>query len=136
MTAEQFIKAQLAALAHREAAHLGGIDNMAAVVFVMRNRQRAGWFGGDWMAIIQNTAAASAVIYPESAPNLRDVNFRLLLQMIDDIYSGMAPDRMTMGALYYCELNRVENAWFRDNVVRDPENHPRVANVGQVAFFK
>lgn len=135
MTAETYIKAQLAALAHREAAHMGGVNNMLAVAFVMRNRQRAGWFGGDWMEIIHNAYKVAAAIYPPSAPNLRDLSFRSFLQQVDDIYTGMAQDAMTEGALYYCELHRIERAWFHENILQHGQ-HERVANVGQVAFFK
>lgn len=136
MTPELFIKAQLASMAHREAYHLGGINNMLAVAFVLRNRQRASWHGGNWMSVIQLADSHSAVINPQTAIDLRDSNFKTFLQQIDDVYSGLAPDRMTEGALFYCELHRVESGWFRDNIVRDPENHPRCANVGQMTFFK
>lgn len=136
MTAEQFIKAHLAAFAHREAAHHGGIDNMLAVAFVIRNRQRAGWQGGNWMMILHSAPEAAGTIYQPSAPDLRDINFKMLLQQIDDVYSGMAIDKMTEGAKFYCELNKCHNDWFRDSIVRDPEHHPRVATVGNVSFFR
>lgn len=136
MTAEQYIKAHLAAFAHAEAAHHGGIDNMMAVAFVIRNRQRAAWEGGNWMRILHAAKSAAATIYTPSAPDLRDINFRMLLSQVDDIYSGLALDKMTEGALFYCELNRIDNDWFRDTIVRDSDHHPRVATVGTVSFFK
>lgn len=136
MTNESFIKAQLAALAHREAAHLGGIDNMLAVAFVIRNRQRAGWRGGNWLELIQHAHEAAGTIYPPSVPDLRDIHFKLVLQQVDDIYSGLAVDKYTEGALYYAELNRIDNAEFLEQIVRDAEHHPRVATVASVSFFK
>lgn len=136
MTAEQFIKAHLAAFAHREAAHHGGMDNMLAVAFVIRNRRLAGWFGGDWMELLKNSEQCAAAIYPKSAPDLREINFRMVLQQVDDIYSGLAQDRMTEGALYYAELNKVERDWFSKNILQDSQRHPRVATVGNVSFFK
>lgn len=134
MTPENFIKAQIAAFAHREAAHHGGIDNMLAVAFVIRNRQRAAWQGGNWMSILHHAPTVSGTIYQPSAPDLRELNFRMLLAKVDDIYSGMELDKMTEGALFYCELNKAEN-WFRDTIVQNP-NHSRVATVGNVSFFK
>jgi hypothetical protein len=136
VNAEQFIKAHLAALCHREAAHHGGHDNMLAVAFVFRNRHRAGWHGGNWMELLAYCNEYAATIYPPSVPDLRDINFRMLLQQIDDVFSGLAPDKYTEGALYYAELNRVERPWFRTDVLSDPERHPRVATVGNVSLFR
>lgn len=136
MTAENFIKAQLAAFVHREAAFHGGIDNMLAVAFVIRNRVRAGWMGGSWMGVIQSAETYSATIYTPTALDLREFHFRLLMQQIDDIYSGLMPDRMTDGALFYAELNRVEREWFKQNILAHLDEHPRVATVGNVSFFK
>jgi hypothetical protein len=135
MTAEQFIKAQLAALAHREGAHHGGIDNMLAVAFVMRNRRLAGWQGGDWMNIISCHEQSAGTIYEKSAPDIRDLTFRTFLQQVDDIFSGFTPDKMTEGALFYAELNNV-TPWFRANVLSNLEMHPRVAQVGPVTLFR
>lgn len=135
MTAETYIKAHLAALAHREAGHCGGVNNMLAVAFVVRNRQRAGWRGGNWMELIASHDEYSAWLHPATTPDLRELNFRILLQQIDDVFSGLAGDKMTEGALYYCELNRVERAWFKENVLHDATSHPRVAQVGNVSFF-
>lgn len=136
LTPETFIKAELAAFAQREAAHHGGIDNMLAVAFVVRNRVRASWFGGNWMEIIEGHEGVAGKNYPRTAVNLRDIHFRMFLQQIDDLYLGLTPDKMTEGALYYCELNHCDNEWFLENIVRKPEEHPRVATVGNVSFFK
>jgi hypothetical protein len=135
MTPEQYIKAQLAAFAHREAAHHGGSDNMLAVAFVIRNRQRAGWEGGNWMRILDSAPAFCGTVYPPSSPDLRDLTFKMFLTQVEDIYSGMMPDKFTRGALFYCELNQCRNEWFADNILRDPTSHPRVATVGNVSFF-
>lgn len=135
MTAEQFIKAELAALAHREAAHHGGIDNMLAVAFVMRNRKIAGWQGGNWMDIITSAELTAGTAYQRTAPDLRDLTFRTFLQQIDDVFSGFTPDKYTEGALFYAELNN-PTEWFTKNVLTDLYNHPRVAQVGPVTFFR
>jgi hypothetical protein len=136
MTPDNYIKARLATFAHDEAQHHGGIDCMLAVAFVVRNRVRAGWRGGNWMEVIESHDEVAATIYQHSAPDLRNINFRLLLAQVDDIYSGLAPDRYTEGALYYCELNHVERQWFKDNVLKDLQTHERCATVGNISFFK
>ena len=153
MTAEQYIKAQLAAFCWREAGHAGGIDPLLAIALVLRNRQRAGWFGGDWMEIISQAHAAAPLAGPSTQPpNLRDFSFRQFLAQIDDVYNGTMADLLTQGAKYYAELAAVEAAnrdpksyaqdaeadrlkrWI-ETVARDPENHARVATVGGFSFF-
>jgi hypothetical protein len=136
MTPEQFIKAQIVTYAHQEGAIHGGIDNMLAVAFVLRNRRNAGWFGGDWLEIISHAADSAGTYHPPRIPNLRDINVRMLLQQVDDIYSGMAVDKMTQGALFYCELASIQNDWFKKNVLSDLTAHERVATVGLVSFFR
>lgn len=137
MTAEQFIKGQIVSFAYKEAKHVGdSLDLMIAIAHVIRNRQRAGWFGGDWIEILHNYADAAAKIYPPHKTDLRDPNCKILMQQVDDIFNGLAPERLTFGALYYAELHRIDNTKFLANIVRDPEHHPRIANVGQVAFFQ
>jgi hypothetical protein len=151
MTPENFIKAQLAEFAWREGSQYGGSNNMLAVAFVIRNRVRASWFGGDWLQVLENAHEAGALemcfcengcprCRSNQLPNLRDDNFRLLLRTVDDIFSGLAVDRFTTdpqgnGALYYAELRTVNRAWFRENILRNLAAHSRIANVGPVEFF-
>lgn len=136
MNAESFIKAQLVAFAHREAAQHGGIDNMLAVMHVIRNRYYASWEGGDWLRIIHAADKAAGCAYPERPVDLRDINVKLVLSKVDDIFGGFAPDPYTEGALYYAELNKVERDWFKREIASDPTHHPRCATVGPVTFFK
>lgn len=138
MTPENFIRAQLAAFAHREANHCGGVNNLLAVAHVIRNRQKQAWFGGDWMEIMQRAPAVASAppAAPDVFPNLRDVSFRIFIGQIDDVVSGAKPDEFTEGALYYAELNRIESEWFKKNILGQPDEHPRVAAVGNVSFFR
>lgn len=139
MTSENFIKAQLALLAWREGHRHGGLDNMMAVAFVVRNRVKAGWHGGDWLEVMSNHYTFAAEEQPESVtalPDVRDAHFRVILQKIDDLFSGMALDKMTEGALYYAELHNVTREWFTINILKKLEEHPRVARIGQVDLFQ
>jgi hypothetical protein len=133
LTPEVFIKAQLAARAHRDGSQHGGTDNMLAVAFVMRTRFRDGW--GDWMKILGDADRVAGTLYPPTIPNVRDIAFRVILNGIDDVFTGLAIDKMTEGALFYCELNNCQ-PWFVEKIVRDPETHPRVATIGPVSFFR
>lgn len=140
MTFENYVKARLMTYAIEEAAHLGGTMNMLAVAQVIANRVKAGWNGGDWLAVLDNASASSA--YKDEPHmrggirlNPRDTAFRQLLQKIDDVYHGIAVDD-TEGALYFAELNRIDRPWFLNNISRNQLEHPRVATVGMVSFFE
>lgn len=146
MTVQDVIRVELAMLAWREARHYGGINNMLAVAFVVKNRVDAGWLGGDWMQIIANHEQWSARLVTAPAlqgetqmapvPDFHDPDVRDLIVEVDGIFDGTAEDTFTDGALYYCELDRVERPWFLQNVVRRPDAHARVATVGPVSFFR
>lgn len=152
MTPEYFIKGQVAEFAWREGSHLGGVDNMLALAFVIRNRVQAGWHGGSWLRVIEHAhesgayemcfcEAGCARCVSTKQPDITDTNFRVLLSHIDDIYSGLMPDRFAHSAkgepaLFYAELNHISREWFRENICRRPEEHERIAQVGLVSFFK
>ena len=136
MNNETFIKAQLAALAIQEGARHGGVHNMVAVAFVMRNRVDAGWYGGEWMDVIERAGDRVGTFYPLQPINLRDSSVKAFLQRVDDIYDGSEEDEMTAGALFYCELHRVDREWFKQNVLKDRAEHPMTGSVGQVSFFR
>lgn len=147
MTAETYIRAQLATLAWREGHEHGGINNSLAVAFVYKNRVRAGW--GDWLDLIQRHAVWSARNENEldtvSHPDVREPNFQLLLQQIDGVFDGSMQDKLTLSpktktdngrpALYYGVLRQITRPWFLEKVVQQPELHPRTSQVGEVIFF-
>jgi hypothetical protein len=136
MNADTFIKAELAALAVREGAHHGGLNNMVAVAMVMRNRAAAGWYGGEWAQILDRAPDRAGTLYPHYPVNLRDGSVRQLLQRIDDIYDGSEEFDLSAGALFYCELHRVDGKWFQQNILKNREEHKMVATVGPVSFFE
>ena len=137
MNAETYIKARLADHAIKEGSRHGGVNNMVAIAFLMKNRVDAGWYGGDWLAVLDQAPLRAGTIYPPfHQVNLRDPNVRALLHRIDDIYDGSEIDEMTSEALYYCELRRVGEGWFKDNILSDREAHPQVAQVGPVSFLR
>jgi len=147
MTAETYVKAQLATLAWREGHEQGGFNNALAVAFVIKNRVRAGW--GDWLDLIQRHAIWSARNEDEldttSHPDAREPNFQLLLQNIDGVFDNSLQDKLTVSpktkagefraALYYGQLNKITRPWFLEKIVRQPDLHPRTSQVGEIVFF-
>jgi len=69
----------------------------------------------------------------------QDRLLQLLVRDIDDIYMGTSEDdtkRVVQDALYYQFIDQPPNPWFVKHIVQDPKEHPRVAQVGPLAFFR
>jgi hypothetical protein len=138
-----FIRGQLAAFAYQEAAYAGGFACMLAAACVIRNRQRAGWYDGNWMHILNTAANVSAHEgSPSAGIDLSSPLFRRVLQDVDDIYSGTFDDELTgrsvlhpNGAVYFADPERPLRPWFAEKILGDPDNHPRIAQVGNFVFF-
>ena len=139
MTTDTFVKAQLAMFAYDEANHTGSLDSMRAIAFIIRNRVRAGWSGGDWNRVMNFAWRHSCFerYVPENCSLESDI-FRRFLIEVDEIYDGTAEDTMTEKGLYYCDVTRGRPVrdWFAATIVRDPANHPRVAQVGMIYIFR
>lgn len=138
MTAENFIKGQIAAFCYAEGAHAGGYQSMLAVACVLRNRRSKGWFGGNWLEIIAHAEESSAhELLPQPAIKLESADFRRVLQEIDDIYTGTYSDELTAGGLYYLDTlsGNPSRPWFQEKILEQPLNHRRVAQVGMMYIF-
>jgi hypothetical protein len=136
---DTYVRAQMARFAVEEGARHGGVNNMLAVVHVLRNRVFAGW--GDWLEVMETAPEKRAVIYPPlNAPArltwMRSGNVRSLLNRIDEVYSRADLEDLTGGALFYFEPGFELADWFKNEVMERPEDHPRVAHVGPVWFYK
>lgn len=135
MNLDTYVKAQMARFAIEEGAQHGGVNNMLAVAQVLRNRVFAGW--GDWLEVVERAPEKRAAVLEAEKPNLRTGNVRVLLNRIEEIYSRADLSDMTGGALFYWEPGKGETAkWFQEEVLARAEDHPRVAHIGLVWFFK
>ena len=132
--------------------HEEGLNGMMAVAFALRNRVRAGWYGGNWLEVIENMDKSSSKLEPygNKLPDPRIFSFMQFLQIIDNIFSGALEDTITIKqdgewrtvlgkpapvVLYWARLDKITNPWFLDNITRNPERHARVAQIGQLFFF-
>jgi hypothetical protein len=139
MTGPEFEKGIVALTAWREM-ESEGLNGMIAVVFVLRSRAKAGWYGGSLYtnAIQKNQFSSMSVLGDKRTiafPDTRDPVFQSLLAQIDAIYDG-APDTITNGALYFAVLDDSTSGWFKTNIVDRPDIHPRVAQIARTTFFK
>lgn len=142
MTPDNFIKSQVVLLAWREAHAGGGVNNITAVMHVLRNRVNGGWMGGDWLKVIDGHALVAGNLETLGSlgrslyPDLRHPDTREIINRVDDIFNGQAADDMTDGALYYARLDHPLTEWFKLNIANHQEEHPHVARIGQVDFFR
>lgn len=149
MTTDTFVKAQLALLCWRNAPAGKPFLILQALAFIERNRVKAGWMGGDWMAVIQNDPAYSAYsvnghhyapganpAMVEAFPDLRDDVFQRFLWEVDRIYDGSRNDPMTEGALWWAESEKITRPWFLEHIARQPEQHARVAQVASLTLWR
>jgi hypothetical protein len=136
---DTYVRAQMARFAIEEGARHGGVNNMLAVVHVLRNRVFAGW--GDWLEVLETAPEKRAIIYPPLAvparlSHMRSGNVRSLLNRIDEVYSRADLTDLSGGALFYFEPGFEMAKWFLSEVIERPEDHPRTAHIGPVWFYK
>jgi Cell Wall Hydrolase len=142
VTVADFEKAEAVLLAWREE-RSNGVNGMLGVIFVVRNRARAGWSEGDWVKVIaaRNQFSSMSVLGDSQTvdyPDVRDPSFLQVLQLVDSIYDDERTDLLTNGALYYADLGSPaydKSGWFERAIVGDPANHPRVAQIGTTTYF-
>jgi len=139
MIAESYIKSVLATLMWREDRG-DALQGMTACGLVVRNRVKAGWHGGDWIAVMTAhdqyssmsvTGDSQTVIWGEPGNPL----FDKVLMKVDDLYDGTVMD-ITEGALYYANLATMNSPWFKTSICDKPDVHPIVARVGKQTYFK
>jgi hypothetical protein len=149
MTQKDVDRVLLALYAVREVGERGNLDQMKAICYCLRNRVRTGW--GEWMEVIQ--AADNFGAHLTTGPAAIDPNNRIyqrLLRDVDDIYFGHSdsPSTEEGGSLesslcdpqhlccYWCFVDRPVDPEFARTIVRDPENHPHRATMGNIMFYE
>jgi hypothetical protein len=140
MNLSTFERAQLANFAYREARYTGSLDCMKAVCYALRNRLKAGWGSGSWISVMESHSQVEGNVGTGWLElDTQDRLLQLLVRDIDDIYMGTSEDdtkRVVQDALYYQFIDQPPNPWFVKHIVQDPKEHPRVAQVGPLAFFR
>jgi hypothetical protein len=145
MRNQDFLNSLAALLAWREE-NGNGVNGMLGVLFVLRNRLKAGWSGGDIQAIMEshNQFSSMSVLGDGQTvhyPDVRQPDFQKILQYVDFVFDPDNPlaDTLTNGALYYSDLNSSgfqKGGWFDRVIIGQPALHPRAAQIGTTTFFK
>ena len=148
-------KAELALFSARAAGQDASLEQMKAIAICIRNRVKAGWGDGNWLAVMEESAEHLANL-PSDPMRLDPGNRNLqrLAREIDDIYYGGGQhadawiawragqggegslDEALKDAKYWAFVREPMQAWFIERVIHDPENHREAANMGTMLFFE
>ena len=137
MTLETYIRAQLLRVAVEFGARYGGTNNMVAIASTLRNRVFAGW--GGWLEVIEGAPSKCGnenAPPQETATVLKSGTGRIMLGRVDEIFSRVDAEDITGGALFWVDPQLAIAPWFKKEVMDRPDDHPRVAHIGPVWFFK
>ncbi len=143
----------------RECGEGASLEQMRAIVLVLRNRVKAGW--GGWTEVLENAIDWAAHEPKPMKLDRESRPFQMLLRDIDDLmYSNLAPrdegwgDEPAKGqsaeiftvedalcdpkspVLYWLFLKRPVRPWFSENIVRDAKNHNVRATKGLMIFYE
>jgi hypothetical protein len=150
VTLNDIQRAELACFAARAAGEGACLEVMISIAYCIRNRVRQGWHNGEWLQVLEHADEVAA-----NPPGPRVVldagsrSFQRLIQDIDELYFSSRnynqnPSRDQMPALeeaignscYWAFINRPFTAWFRENVLNRPQDHPQKANMGLLMFYE
>lgn len=160
MTTSDHMRGHLVTFAYREAGQGASLEAMLAICYIIRNRVKMQWEDGNWISVIENADqhAANEPWEPQVRLDPQSREYQRLLREVDDIFYGgstdggygMAPMDSSEGGislfqsmcerkherLYWMHTGRSVREWFKENIVRDPKNHPQRGVLGTMMFFE
>lgn len=159
-----FERAQVAAFAYRKARHTGSLDCMRALCFILRNRVKSAWGDGTWLSVMEAAHLMEATHDNGAGIELADGKaqgigtdrlLQLIVRDVDDIYLGQDnfDDRVRQvvcgdnanakpghkewkPALYYCFVDRTPRPWFVENIIRRPNDHAHIGQIGPMMLYR
>ena len=133
---DDMVKSQLVLVSWRYGVSYGGHLASLMIMGCIANRVRAGW--GQWLNVIEkipNYSALNETPNDNKFPEIWEPTFVRLLHEVDSVYDSSGVD-YSKGAFYWCDLRTIERDWFREKILQQPENHPRVADMNSLTLFK
>lgn len=132
---DDYMKGQLVTIGWRYGLEYGGHIAATLIMSAIMNRCRLGW--GNLLEVLDRIPKFSAefeVPNRDKIPQIWEPAFIKLLQEVDNIYDGTKDE--SRGALYWCDTRRIETPFFKEKVIGDLSNHPRVCDMGTLTFFR
>jgi hypothetical protein len=140
---DDYIKGRLVALGWQFSKSYIGAGHIAGemIMHAISNRVKVGW--GSWLQIVDRVPMfmAENELPPLEHPSVWDAGFVKLLHAVDGVYDNSMPDK-SKGALYWCDLAKIEKPWFKEKIVDALEpstglrRHPIIANMNGLCFFR
>lgn len=135
-------KSKLVTVAWQHGKEYGGHLASCMIMSVLANRFKSGW--GSWSDIIDNIPKFSATkTMPIGSPEIWSPEFVKLLHEVDGIFDGStnyATSKDNVGtihkAFYWADLRFIDNEWFKERIIREPELHPRICDMNSLTLFK
>lgn len=130
---DDYQKSQLVTVGWQCGREYGGHMASCMIMSCLGNRVRLGW--GTWLEVIERIPAFAAEVHmPTGTPSIWEAGFVRLLHEVESIYDGTIDH--SKGALYWCDLRRIETVWFRDKILGHPQEHPRVTDMNTLTLFR
>jgi hypothetical protein len=142
LTLNDIQRAALVLYAARQVGVDGNLEQMKAVCYILRNRQRAGWGDGNWLTVIEEAPSVAGNDPLDERLRLEDRRLQNLARDIDMIFYSQEDDEISRVCarqdkdrppiFYWCFIHRPIRDWFARTIASDPTNHKMRA---QIAFM-
>jgi hypothetical protein len=132
---QDVLNTELVLTAWRYGRQYGAELGVLQIMGCINNRTRLGW--GSMLEVLERIPKFSATIEqpPFTYPNIWDQSFIKLLHAVEGVVSGSAPD-LSKGCLYWCDSLKIDNPWFKEQILGNREVHPRLVEMGTLWLFK
>lgn len=111
----------------------GGHLAACMVMSCLANRVRLGW--GSWLEVIERIPTFAAQIQmPTGTPSIWEPSFVRLLHEVEAIYDGTQD--YAKGAVYWADTRRIETPFFKDKILADHQQHPRVCEMNTLVCWR
>jgi len=131
---DDFQKGQLVLYAWQYSHEYGGPKPAIMVMNAIMNRVKVGQ--GSLLEVLSRIPKYAAEYkQPDGFPSIWDQTLVRLLHEVESVFDNSGKD-ITDGALFWCDLRRVETEWFRNTILGNPTQHPRVADFNSLTFFR
>jgi hypothetical protein len=131
---DDYIKSHLVLTGWRWGKEYGGHLAPCMVMCCLANRVRLGW--GTWLEVLDRVPQyAAQTEVPSGTPSIWEPGFVRLLHEVDAIYDGSSTD-YSNGGLYWADLRRIDTEFFKQKILGNPTQHPRVADMNSLTIFR
>lgn len=129
---DDYLRAQLVTAGFLWGREYGGHLGSCMIMSCLANRVKLGW--GNWIEVIDRIPNYAAQFeMPTGSPTVWDPAFVRLLHEVEGIFDGSVD--YAKEAVYWCDTRRVETPFFKNKIIGQPEDHPRVGEMNTLALF-